>query len=332
MKIKFTKETTLDLFKKLNFLEDLSGILIDYSFGKGLDIIYVCLHSVDPEFGIWHDFENGLVIHKKYTKSKKALEFSYKLNHKQMKEAQTREEVLSIILKGFKKTYDEIKALNIRNFDIDNFYSALTSAIEDFSKNDYAPKERLFLAPQLEEKKELSKEVKMKEVVFWEIIEQSKEESQDFEHQAEILIYKLSQLTEKEIVGFESIFRKMLAKSYHYNILAATKIIEGYTDDDIFLYFRCRLLSEGRDFYFKAIENPDHLADMIIRDIDGELMLSIADNAFIKKLGENTEKELPRDVALSYFNYDEVESLSGEKWEERDLPQRYPKLWKRYRS
>lgn len=331
MRVKFTKETTLDLFRKLNFLEDLSGILTNYSFGKGLDVIYVCLHSLDPEFGIWRDFETGLVIHKKYMKSKKTLEFTYKLNHKQMKEAQTKEEVLHIILEGFKKTYNEINALGIKDFDVDKFYNVVTTSIEDFARNDYIPKERLFVA-QPEEIRELSKDEKMKDVIFWEIVEQSKEERKDFDHQAEILINKLSRLSAKEIVGFEFTFREMLSKSYHYNILAAAKIIEGYTDDDSFLYFRCRLLAEGRGFYFKAIENPEYLADNFIPDADGELMLSIADKAFIQKFGENTDKELPRDVALSYMNYDEEETLSGERWEEKDLPQRYPRLWERYRS
>lgn len=331
MEIKFTKETTLDLYSKLNFLEDLSELLAQYYFGKSLDVVYVCLHSLDPEFGIWRDFETGLVIHKKYTKSKKTLEFSYKLNHKQMAEAQTREEVLSIILEGFKKTNNEIKALNIKDFDVDKFYSVVTSVIEDFTNKDFPTKERLFVVHN-EEKKELPKEAKMKEVIFWEILEQSKEKRKDFENQAEILIDKLSQLSEKEIVGFEFTFREMLAKSCHYNVLAAAKIIDGYVNDDSFLYFRCRLLAEGKDFYFKVIENSDYIADNPVYDTDGELMLTIADTAFIKKFGENIDLELPRDAAMPYMNYDEGEEMSGKSWEENNLPQKYPKLWGKYRK
>ena len=91
--------------------------------------------------------------HKKYTKSKKTLEFSYKLNHKQMAEAQTREEVLSIILEGFKKTNNEIKALNIKDFDVDKFYSVVTSVIEDFTNKDFPTKERLFVVHNEEKKR-----------------------------------------------------------------------------------------------------------------------------------------------------------------------------------
>lgn len=331
MRIKFTKEITLDLFNKLNFLDGLSELLDQYSLGKGIETIYVCLNSVDPEIGSWRDFETGLVIHKKYTKSKKSLEFSYKLNHRQMTEAKTREEVLAIILEGFKKTNNEIRLLNIKDFDVDKFYSVVTSVIEDFAKDDYVPKEKLFVAPS-DEKKELPKKAKMKERIFWEIIEQSKEKRKDFEHQSEILIDKLSQLSEKEIVGFEFTFREMLAKSCHNNILAAANIIEGYVNDDSLLYFRCRLLAEGKDFYFKAIEDPDYMADNLIQDTDGELMLSVADKAFIKKFGETTDKELPREAASNYYNYDEGEEILGEEWDEETLPKRYPKLWERYRT
>ena len=172
----------------------------------------------------------------------------------------------------------------------------------------------------------------MKEVIFWEILEQSKEKRKDFENQAEILIDKLSQLSEKEIVGFEFTFREMLAKSCHYNVLAAAKIIDGYVNDDSFLYFRCRLLAEGKDFYFKVIENPDYIADNPVYDTDGELMLTIADTAFIKKFGENIDLELPRDAAMPYMNYDEGEEMSGKSWEENNLPQKYPKLWGKYRK
>lgn len=331
MRIKFTKETTLDLNSKLNFLEDLSEIITHYSSCRSLAVVYICLHSLDPEMGIWRDFETGLVIHKKYTKTKRTLEFSYKLNYKQMTEAQTRAEVLDIILEGFKKTNTEIRSLNIKDFDIDDFYSNVSSVIENFAKNKSFPKESLSIAKP-EEKKELPYEEKIKEIVFWEIIEQSKEGRKDFEHQAEILIDKLSRLSENDIIGFEFTFREMLAKSRHYNILAAVKIIEGYVNDDSFLYFRCRILAEGKNFYFKVIENPDYIADNPIRDIDGELMLSIADKAYIKKFGEVTDKELPREMALSFEDYDEVKEISGESWEENDLSKKYPKLWKKYKT
>ena len=328
MKLIFTRETSGDLTKKLDFLHDLSDMFSEKLI-KNIDTIYICLNCVDPEIGIGRDFETGLMIYKKYIKSKKYLEITYKLNHKQVTDATTREEVLAIILEGFKKTYPEVKALNIKDFDIDNFYNVVSSGIEDFAKNEYIPKERFFIGQFAT--KQLSKAVKMDEIIFWQIIEQSKEESKDFEGRINLIIDKLSNLSEKEIVSFEFTFRDMLSKSVHYNILAVITIIENFVSDDTFLYFRCRLLAEGKDFYFKAIKKPDELSDILNFDLNGELMLSVSDKAFLKKFGKDTDKELPRDIAFTYRNYDEGEEIFGDEWNEVDLPRKFPKLWTKYR-
>jgi len=334
MEIYFTREITVDLQKKLNFLLDLSDLFPKDSLGKSLDTIFVCLNSVDPEFGIWRDFETGLVVEKVFMKSKKNLEFGYKLNHKQMTEAQTREEVLAIVLEGFKKTYNEIKAMNIKDFDVDKFYSVVISTIEEFAKNEYVPKERIFIYQPERNKIDVSKDDKMSDRVFWEIIEQAKEESESFSDQVEVLIDKLSKLSEEQITGFEYTLREMLSKSAHYNILAAAKIISEHVSDDSFLYFRCRLMAEGYYLYFKAIENPDNIAQANVREIEfgGEEMLSVADQAFIRKNGNDADKELPRDIARDYHNYDEGEKILGTEWEEKDLSKRYPLLWNKYRG
>lgn len=174
----------------------------------------------------------------------------------------------------------------------------------------------------------------MNELVFWEIIEQSKEESSGFSHQIELLTNKLSLLEESEINQFEYRFREALSKSARYNIMAAAKIVNDYVSDDSFLYFRCRLIAEGKELFHKAIENPEVIAKSNIQELEfgGEEMLYIADQAFIKKFGEDTEKELPRDIAFNYMNYDEGEELKGEDWKEEELPFKYPELWKRYKN
>lgn len=174
----------------------------------------------------------------------------------------------------------------------------------------------------------------MTDVVFWEIIEQSKEESQNYSKQIEALTNKIASLEENEIIEFEFRFREALSKSAHYNVMAAAKIINGFVSDDSFLYFRCRLIAEGKELFFEAIENPEVIADADIKELDfsGEDMLYIADNAFLKKFGDETEKALPRDVAFDYFNYDEGEEIKGEDWKEEELPIKYPNLWKRYKN
>jgi Protein of unknown function (DUF4240) len=174
----------------------------------------------------------------------------------------------------------------------------------------------------------------MNEIVFWEIIEQSREESQDFTHQIKILTNKLAYLNENCIIEFEYRFREAILKSAHYNVMAAVKIINGFVSDDSFLYFRCRLIAEGKELFNKSIENPEVIAETPIQELEfsGEDMLYVADNAFLQKFGEETEKALPKDIAFVYLNYDEEEDIKGEDWKEEELPMKYPKLWKRYKN
>lgn len=65
--------------------------------------------------------------------------------------------------------------------------------------------------------------------------------------------------------------------------------------------------------------------------VDGEALLYVADNAFLSKFGEETEKILPRDYASEIIDYDGDDyPVEGDDWEEADLPGRYPKLWDIY--
>ncbi len=174
----------------------------------------------------------------------------------------------------------------------------------------------------------------MNEIVFWEIIEQSKEESRDFANQIDLLTNKLASLEEDEIIEFEYRFREALSKSTRYNIMAAVKIIDGYVSDDSFLYFRCRLIAEGKELFYESLKNSEAIAETNIEEheFDGEEMLYVSDQAFVKKFGEDTDKELPRDVACNYLDYNLGEEIKGEDWKEEELPLKYPQLWKRYKN
>ena len=335
VKIKINKEISFDLYKKLeivdNFSNFLNGQINDISFGKGVNSMSIVLNCVDPEMGIAQDFETGILIYVKYTKSKKNLEFDFKLNHTEVKNTNTEEELLNVVSTGLQKSLVKLKELGIQYFDITKFETEFKLSIDRFNKTDYTHQNDPF-------NYELSKDIsttnyKMKEVVFWEIIEQSREESNDYNNQLKIIIEKLGKLDENEIIGFEFTFRKVLAKSAHYNIMAAVKIINDFGSDDNSLYFRCRLIAEGKDMYNSAIKNPETLISLRLQEIEfgGEEMLYLADAAFIEKFGENTDKELPRNRALNYLNYDEGEELKGVDWKEEELPFKYPKLWKKFK-
>lgn len=172
----------------------------------------------------------------------------------------------------------------------------------------------------------------MNESSFWHLIEISKNLRKNFSDQIDFLTKSLAKLPEQEIIDFEFRFREALVFSSSYEIMAASKIIIGYVSDDSFLYFRCRLIAEGKDFFYNANNNPDCIAENDIQDLEyeGEEMLYISDNAFVLKFGEDTNKDLPRDAANEYIDYNNWNDIKGEDWDENELPLKYPKLWSKY--
>jgi hypothetical protein len=127
---------------------------------------------------------------------------------------------------------------------------------------------------------------------FWNLIEKNRAKNGD---DFDAITNDLSGRDEQEIIDFECRLRELLFKSYHYDIMAIQKIVEGYVSDDSFLYFRCKLILYGRSIF----ENAINVADDLVKKIDamayGEGLLYIADRAFISKFGEHTDKTLPRD-------------------------------------
>jgi hypothetical protein len=166
---------------------------------------------------------------------------------------------------------------------------------------------------------------------FWPIIKESNrmtDSDLDTERQCEFATEILSAMPEDQIIGFELTLRDLLRRANHFNVMAACKICEGHVSDDNYLYFRAGLVSFGHEVYYAAIENPDACAELLVLNTDGEYVLYIADDAFKKKFGEDSNKALPRDLAGKYFNYDlDLEEPSGEDWTEEELPRRYPRLW-----
>jgi hypothetical protein len=173
------------------------------------------------------------------------------------------------------------------------------------------------------------------EDIFWSIIDLSLKENNSTEDQELFLIGEVEKLTPKEMIGFRLRTDKLLYDSYTSDLWCAAYIMEGGCSDDGFEYFRCWLISRGKDTFYKALDNPDSLIDLVregqeLYEFEGFWYIAI--NAF-KNV---TEKEL-----YSYIDYnafvtnDENYPLLNFTWNV-DEPQSmksvcpilYQKLWK----
>lgn len=181
---------------------------------------------------------------------------------------------------------------------------------------------------------ELSSEM-LDENVYWGLIANSLKESNNPEDQEIYLVNEIEKLTPKEIIGFRLRTDKLLFDSYTSDLWCAAYIMDGGCSDAGFDYFRCWLISRGKDIFYKAKANPDTLIDMVQegqRIYEFEGFWYVAVNAF----KNTTHKEL-----YSYIDYesfvtnDENYPLLNFTWNvdepqsmKKVCPVLYEKLWK----
>ncbi len=165
---------------------------------------------------------------------------------------------------------------------------------------------------------------------FWNLIERAKHKAfGDIEEQSEILKEILAERPLEDIVEFGKIFKHFHALSYTSDLWAAAYIIQGGCSDDMFDYFRAWLIAQGKNVFENVIENPETLAKIIPveegEEIDGECMLSVADEAYERKTGNDMEKFLN---LQGFVNFPKIEF----DWEEDDgsLKKKFPKLYKKF--
>ncbi len=140
--------------------------------------------------------------------------------------------------------------------------------------------------------------------IFWDLIEKSTVITNgNVENQISFLIDKLSTMNENSIVGFELKLRELIKKSDLENVILLLKNIENHVTDDLYLYFRCRLILYGKDLFNSILSGQKSISKKLDNDAAAELLLSLADEAFIKKFGENNQKELPSEIGNEYLDY-----------------------------
>jgi hypothetical protein len=176
---------------------------------------------------------------------------------------------------------------------------------------------------------------KMDKQEFWRVIDfahqQAKVDEGLFEN---LLVKNLSQYSSEGIIEFECLLEQQLLAADDFKIMAAQKIIEGSVTDDSYLYFRCWLISQGKNVFEEALRNPDSLANL---DTEGtvaefEPLLYVSTQAYENKTGKHEEDvSFPRNVAsVRGLNYDSASGTKGEDWKEEQLPTLLPKLWARH--
>lgn len=183
---------------------------------------------------------------------------------------------------------------------------------------------------------------------FWELIQTSyKEADWETDKEMELLINKLSEYSQEDILRFGKIYDIYAKESYKKKLWAAAYVMNGGCSDDCFDYFRGWLISRGKEPYLNALINPDSLIDLDIPyeddNFENELMLSVAQIAFNKKIGTEEDInvyfermkqfELDSDEILrivAEISFDENIDAEWDEDDEESLKNLVPKLYDQY--
>lgn len=171
------------------------------------------------------------------------------------------------------------------------------------------------------------------EDIFWGVIEETFKHAEDQYEQQLFLISQIKKLTLKQIVGFRLRTDKLLYDTYSSEMWCAGYIMNGGCSDDSFEYFRCWVISRGKDAYYKAKQNPDSLISEVNENIDlydFEDFWYVALDAFKQRTGKDL---------YDYIDNENFRTKEGQypqfefTWKEEDpesMRKICPKLYKKF--
>ncbi len=155
---------------------------------------------------------------------------------------------------------------------------------------------------------------------FWEIIDAANSAAASVDDRAAALKSVLASKSPEELIAFEAAYAGQVNKAYRWDLWGAAYVINGGCSDDGFDYFRDWLISEGRQRFDAALENPESLADMDIDEGEAEFeeFRYVVLEVFEERTGHQMDRREPQ-------HPDRLDP-AGEPWDEDDVAALYPRL------
>ena len=170
----------------------------------------------------------------------------------------------------------------------------------------------------------IDKEGLMPEDQFWEIIELSFNHADGhYEEQKRNLCSALCEKMPQDILLFSNRFKQLRENATSWTLWGAFNIIKGSCSDSIFSDFRDWTIAQGKDFYYKTVEDPDTLVELDKDKI--ELEWESIRYISLQLFEDITGEPIPQD-----FLEDEVDQTIELSEKSGDLKILLPNLWFKY--
>jgi len=174
---------------------------------------------------------------------------------------------------------------------------------------------------------------------FWEIIDRVNSRV-DVNNRTAIIIEtkkELSKLPIEEIMAWEAIMREYVSISNTNDLWCACAVMNTYSFDDEFEYFRDWLISQGKNVYMDAIHNPDSLVNVNVGkdETDFESYSFITYEVLEEKNKRNNSKKVAeRKLSDEIMDeiYSDIPKISNKARDmrPRTIVKTVPKLCKKY--
>lgn len=168
---------------------------------------------------------------------------------------------------------------------------------------------------------------------FWKLIESSwsgfnpDRIDGNMEQQREELRRLLLKLPPEEVLDFRDHLLQQMEAAFHWDLWGAAYLIADGCSDDGFADFRSWLISMGRRVFEAAVSDAESLVEAAdapgVEDVFFEEFQYVPAQAYEALTGQEPPEYEGRSP----------EEPAGERWneDERNLAQRLPRLWARYR-
>lgn len=160
----------------------------------------------------------------------------------------------------------------------------------------------------------------MNEDLFWEIIDSTLRD-EDGRLDLDELIARLTACRKAKIVKWYKVLQEELTRAHTSEIWEVGYAMNGGLGDDGFEYFKCWLVTQGREFFERFLENPAETALTVSPgvEMDGEWLLEVAQDACAELGADFPEtagvKEEKKRAKLNLVI------------DEESIPNRYRRIW-----
>jgi hypothetical protein len=162
---------------------------------------------------------------------------------------------------------------------------------------------------------------------FWKLIDSTRRIAKgDPNAHIEALTAALAELPEAEIIAFDDHFAEHWNRAYTWDLWGAAYIIGGGCSDDGFMDFRGWLISKGRKVYEAALQDAESLT-RAVKEADEDCQVEGFQYAAPAAWERVTGKD---NVDFPASRGPSPEAPAGAPWEDDDLPERFPKLWRKF--